>query len=67
MLLERSDLNPNIPDILDGLTPLLLAVKDEDEYVVRMLLRRNDINPNTPDTLYGQTGYRGLPRMGVRV
>ena len=48
LLLERRDVNPNLPDSL-GQTPLSMAALWGHESVVKLLLKRGDINPNFPD------------------
>ena len=50
MLLERSDVNPEISDI-PRRTPLLVASLNGYEGIVKMLLDRNDVNPNHRDLL----------------
>jgi len=47
MLLERDDVDPNIPNTETGRTPLSLAARrGSHEGIVRMLLARPDTDPN---------------------
>ena len=55
VLLDRSDINPNIVATRYGGTPLTWAAESGNEGVVRLLLERSDINPNIVDARYGQT------------
>ena len=55
LLLERKDVNPNIPDTTAGRTPLSWAAVKGYEGIVKLLLGRKDVNPDTPDTEYGRT------------
>ena len=48
LLLEREDTSPDTPD-KDGMTPLLWAVQNRHEYIVRMLLKRKDVTPGAAD------------------
>ena len=48
LLLERGDVDPNLPDS-DGRTPLWLSAKRREEGVVKLLLARSDVDPNSPD------------------
>jgi len=54
LLLERRDLNPNIPETEYGLTPLSRAAESGHEGIARLLLGRNSLNPNIPNNS-GQT------------
>lgn len=70
-LLERSDVDPNIPDTIYGQTPLLWAVENGHEGVVRKLLERNDVDPNIAGNRFGRTplsraagsGHEAIVRM----
>ena len=64
VLLEREDIDPNIPDTQDGQTPLTLAAENGHEGLVKILLERQDTNPNTVDTKYGQTPLSWAAKRG---
>ena len=53
MVRGRGYVNPNSPDKY-GQTPILFAVEEGHEGVVRLLLRRKDVKPDTADA-YGRT------------
>ena len=55
LLLERKDVNPNIPDTWRGQTPLSHAAANGHEGTVKLLLGRKDVNPDIPDTWDGRT------------
>jgi len=55
LLLERSDVDPNIADTGYGRTPLLWAAEGGHKEVVEKLLERNDVDPNIADTICNRT------------
>ena len=71
ILLDREDVNPNLPSILSGKTPLRWAAGKGREGIVKILLEPEDLNPNQPDTDYALTplsstaggGHAGVVKM----
>ena len=74
LLLGRIDVNPDIPDLEYGQTPLSWAAGNRCEGVVKLLLGRKDANPNssdksgrTPPMLAAGSGhYRVAQLLGAR-
>ena len=69
-LLRKRSVNPDSP-CESGTTPLLFAVGNGHEGIVRLLLGREDVNPNTLDRMYDQTplslttknGHEGIVKL----
>jgi len=70
LLLERNDVNPDIPDKLQGQTPLSWAARNGHEGIVKLLLERKEVDPDS-SSKFGQTplwraaekGHEGVVRL----
>ena len=70
LLLDRSDVDPNINDAssVSGATPLISAIYREGPSstdIIKVLLSRSDVDPNKPD-MEGQTPLYMAALLGHR-
>jgi len=70
LLLDRKDVNPEIPDTTYGQTPLSCAAENGREGVVKLLLGRKDVNPDslsksgrTPLSWAAANGHEGIVKL----